>query len=58
MDMITVDVTDCNDIEVGSPAILWGDDPHIDEVALHSGTIGYELMTRLTTRAPVRYLNA
>ena len=58
MDMITVDVTDCNDIEVGSPAILWGDDPHIDEVARHSGTIGYELMTRLTTRAPVRYLNA
>ena len=58
MDMITVDVTDCADVEVGSMAVLWGDEPHIDEVARHCGTIGYELMTRSTRRTPVRYLNA
>jgi len=58
MDMITVDVTDCADVEVGSMAVLWGDEPHIDEVARHCGTIGYELMTRFTRRTPVRYLNA
>ena len=58
MDMITVDVTDCADVQVGSLVVLWGDEPHIDEVARHCGTIGYELMTRLTRRAPVRYLKA
>ena len=58
MDMITVDVTDCTDVQIGSLVVLWGDEPHIDEVARHCGTIGYELMTRLTRRAPARYLNA
>jgi len=52
MDMMTVDVTDCQGIGVGSPATLWGDSPTIDEVARHSGTIGYELMTRTTSRPP------
>ena len=51
MDMVTVDVTDCSNLNLGAPAVLWGDEPSIDEVAAHSGTIGYELMTRLTPRA-------
>ena len=51
MDMVTVDVTDCLDVNVGAQAMLWGDQPAIDDVAAHSGTIGYELMTRLTPRA-------
>ena len=55
MDMTTVDVTDCVGVTTGAPAVLWGDQPHIDEVASHCGTIGYELMTRLTARAPRRY---
>ena len=55
MDMTTVDVTDCGGVTIGAPALLWGDQPHIDEVANHCGTIGYELMTRLTARAPRRY---
>ena len=55
MDMLTVDVTDCGDISLGTPVTLWGDQPQIDEVARHSGTIGYELMTRLTARAPRHY---
>lgn len=55
MDMTTVDVTDCIGVTPGAPAVLWGDQPHIDEVANHCGTIGYELMTRLTARAPRRY---
>jgi alanine racemase len=55
MDMLTVDVTDCGDISLGTPVTLWGDQPQIDEVARHSGTIGYELMTRLTARTPRRY---
>ena len=51
MDMVTVDVTDCSNVNLGAPAVLWGDQPAIDDVAAHSGTIGYELMTRLTPRA-------
>lgn len=51
MDMVTVDVTDCSNVNLGAQAILWGDQPAIDDVAAHSGTIGYELMTRLTPRA-------
>ena len=51
MDMVTVDVTDCSNLSLGAPAVLWGNQPSIDDVAAHSGTIGYELMTRLTPRA-------
>ena len=51
MDMVTVDVTDCANLSLGAPAVLWGDQPSIDDVAARSGTIGYELMTRLTPRA-------
>lgn len=51
MDMVTVDVTDCPNVSLGTPAVLWGDLPTIDDVAAHSSTIGYELMTRLTQRA-------
>ena len=55
MDMLTVDVTDCGAVAVGTRAILWGDDPAIDAVAEVCGTIGYELMTRMTGRAPRCY---
>ena len=51
MDMVTVDVTDCSSLSLGAPAVLWGNQPSIEDVAAHSGTIGYELMTRLTPRA-------
>jgi alanine racemase len=51
MDMLTVDVTDCHSVDIGTPAILWGRNPGIDAVAASCGTIGYELMTRMTGRA-------
>ncbi len=55
MDMLTIDVTDCGAVEIGTPAVLWGQNPGIDEVADACGTIGYELMTRMTGRAPRCY---
>ena len=58
MDMITVDVTDIDTVEPGAPVVLWGDMPRVDEVAAHSGTIGYELMTRLTGRVPKHYVSS
>lgn len=55
MDMVTVDVTDCAHVEVGAPAVLWGSQPSVDETAQHCNTIGYELMTRVTSRVPRCY---
>ncbi|MCO4836952.1 MAG: alanine racemase [Oceanospirillaceae bacterium] len=55
MDMITLDVTDLPAVKIGDPVCLWGKDLNINEVARHSSTIGYELMTRVTQRLPIRY---
>ena len=55
MDMITVDVTDLNDVNIGDPVCLWGKGLNINEVASHAATIGYELMTRVTQRLPIKY---
>ncbi|MEW9797459.1 alanine racemase [Alteromonas sp. CYL-A6] len=57
MDMITIDVTDIPDVKPGDRVELWGENILIDEVARHAGTIGYELMTRVSARVPriVRY---
>ncbi|WVN40880.1 alanine racemase [beta proteobacterium MWH-UniP1] len=52
MDMITVDLTDHPGAVVGSPCELWGEHVAIDDVANRSGTIGYELMTKITARVP------
>ncbi|MBU3725723.1 MAG: alanine racemase [Burkholderiaceae bacterium] len=52
MDLITVDLTDHPQADVGAPVELWGDAVPIDVVANACGTIGYELMTRVTPRVP------
>ena len=52
MDMITVDVTDLGDVQVGDEVVLWGDGLPVGEVANHAGTIGYELTTRMPLRTP------
>lgn len=52
MDMITVDVTDHPDCEIGTPVELWGQHLLVNEVAQYADTIGYELLTRLTGRTP------
>lgn len=57
MDMISIDVTHLAAINVGDPVCLWGKGLDINEVAHHAGTIGYELMTRVTGRLPIRYVS-
>lgn len=52
MDMITVDVTDIPNVAPGDRVELWGEQVNIDLVAHHAGTIGYELMTRVSQRVP------
>ncbi|MDX1733975.1 MAG: alanine racemase [Halioglobus sp.] len=50
MDMLTVDVTGIDGVALGSDVTLWGTGLPVDEVARHTGTLGYELTTRLTAR--------
>lgn len=52
MDMITVDVTELQNAEIGDEVILWGEGLPLAEVAARSGTIGYELTTRMPARTP------
>jgi len=55
MDMICVDVTDmAESVEIGESVVLWGEDQlTVDEIAEHSGTIGYELLCGITQRVPI-----
>ncbi len=51
MDMLAVDLTDLKQpASVGTTVTLWGDYPGVDDIAACNGTIGYELLCRLTTR--------
>ena len=50
MDMIAIDISAAGTITLDSQVQLWGDAPHVDEVAAHAGTIGYELLCRLSAR--------
>ncbi len=56
MDMITVDVTDLPSVALNDPVILWGKELPVNEVAACAGTIGYELLTRMTGRVPLSYI--
>jgi len=53
MDMITVDLTDAPQVDVGAEAELWGAHVPVDEVAEACGTVGYELLCALARRVPV-----
>jgi len=57
MDMLSVDLGPDSAAPVGSEVILWGAGLPVEEVAAASGTIGYELLCRLTSRPPRRYLD-
>lgn len=50
MDMLTVDITDIPDVDVGAEVELWGDNVLANEVASSSGTIAYHLFTSVTRR--------
>jgi alanine racemase len=50
MDMITIDVTDLENVDIGDNVILWGEGLPVAEVAEWAGTIGYELTTRMPAR--------
>ncbi len=49
MDMIAIAVTDLN-VSIGAQVELWGKNCLVDDVAKANGTIGYELLCRLSNR--------
>lgn len=58
MDMLTFDVTDIENVDIGTKVELWGANLAINDVAKQIGTIGYELMTRVSKRVPRKYFQA
>ncbi len=50
MDMLTVDLTEVEDVGPGSPVEMWGPNIPVDELAERVGTIGYELLSGLPAR--------
>ena len=55
MDMISVDVTDLENVAIGDPVELWGKQLAVNRVAASCGTLGYELLTRMPLRVPKIY---
>lgn len=60
MDMLTVDITDIPDANIGSEVVLWGCAKNgtclsVDDVASHCDTISYTLLTGVLPRVPRRY---
>ncbi len=53
MDMIAVDVTNVGSVQVGDPAVLWGPELPVEEIAAHAGTISYELLCAVSQRVPL-----
>lgn len=47
MDMLHVDVTDAPEITLHDSVTLWGQDLPVEELAVSSGTISYEIFTHL-----------
>jgi len=56
MDMITVDVTELTQVNLGDEVELWGENLPVEIIAQYVDTISYELLTRVAPRVPKRYL--
>lgn len=50
MDLMTIDLSGRDDVEVGDWVELWGKNVPASTVAAHAGTIPYELVTKVTRR--------
>ena len=57
MDMITIDVTDVREVNIGDDVVLWGHDLPVNKVAKYCDSIGWELLSRITSRVPRFYIN-
>lgn len=57
MDMITVDLGPNANDKVGDKVILWGKSLPVEEIAAQTGIINYELLTKLTSRVVMEYVD-
>ena len=57
MDMITIDVTDVCEVSIGDDVVLWGHDLPVNKIAKYCDSIGWELLSRITSRVPRFYIN-
>ena len=55
MDMITIDLSGIDDVQINDEVILWGEGLCADEVAKYANTISYELFCKVTKRVPFIY---
>ncbi|NCA68928.1 MAG: alanine racemase [Sphingobacteriia bacterium] len=53
MDLLTLDLTDLADADIGDPVELWGETVPVEAVAQASDTIPYQLFTNLNRRVPL-----
>ena len=56
MDMITIDLTGIEDVQLHDEVILWGPELCADEVAQSTSTISYELFCKVTARVEFDYV--
>ena len=52
MDLVTIDVTGIEGVRLGDTVTLWGEGLSVNTIANAAGTIGYELLTGVTSRVP------
>lgn len=50
MDLLSVDLSACEDAAIGRKVTLWGDGLSVDEVANWAGTLSYELLCKISER--------
>ncbi|BBG61101.1 Alanine racemase, biosynthetic [Providencia rustigianii] len=57
MDMTVVDLGPDSTDKVGDDVILWGNALPVEEIAAQTGIINYELLTKLTSRVAMEYVD-
>lgn len=58
MDMITIDVSNLDHVNIGDEVVLWGGELSVNEVATYVGTIAHELACKLSSRVDVINLSS
>lgn len=54
MDTLTVDLTEYPEIQIGDAVELWGPHLAVEEIAMCAGTVAYELLCQVSSRARAR----
>lgn len=54
MDMLSIDISSCAEVPLGTPVELWGASLAIEQVALAANTIAYELVCKIQYRGAPR----